>query len=173
MYGGDDGARTRDLCPRDLCPNLCFACERSARGRFAPFCPAPASQLDCGENYAYLRYFCGESPYMLNNRHAARQTLPFGANLQPFRAHSASSPSQRSVSVGLRSARKRSLTSLAGSRLLLSTHQFSTRMKVEATYRPRSSGGILPAAFRRPLKTFPDVFVNQFDKQPFEAVHEG
>lgn len=54
------------------------------------------------------------------------------------------------ASVGRTSARNKLLTSFEASGLLVSTHQFSTRMKVAATYWTRRSGGIWPGVFPRP-----------------------
>jgi hypothetical protein len=56
----------------------------------------------------------------------------------------------RLPSVGTTSARKISLISFAESGLLFPTHQFSTKMKVEATCWTRRSGGIRSAVFRLP-----------------------
>jgi hypothetical protein len=56
----------------------------------------------------------------------------------------------RLPSVGTTSARKISLISFAESGLMFPTHQFSTKMKVEATCWTRRSGGIRSAVFRLP-----------------------
>jgi hypothetical protein len=54
------------------------------------------------------------------------------------------------ANVGRINARNKSSASLGEIGLQLSTHQFSTRMKVEATYWTRRSAGIWPTVLRRP-----------------------
>jgi len=64
------------------------------------------------------------------------------------------SQSKIAANVGCTSAQNSASASSERSGLLLSAHQFSTRMNVEATYWIRTAGGIWSAAFRRLWRAF-------------------
>src|SRR5581483_8795928 len=121
-----------------------------------PFFPRFLSCSDCLSGRAGRRRqsgrihglglcFVGET--ILEKRVTLLSAVPQGWRAASLRAGVHCRLAERA---GRARARNRISTSFGRSVRLLSTHQFRTRTKVEATYWARRSGGTCPAALLRP-----------------------